>query len=104
MGDITSRPITKECSIENNSIRCIPTNSNAGSKTKIIDLAEEAQRNEFTKKLTQALHKTDSVPELIDQTSMEYESEKFIKPADASQTMKLKPQDVETQRLSRESN
>ena len=52
MGDITSRPITKECSIENNSIRCIPTNSNAGSKTKIIDLAEEAQRNEFTKKLT----------------------------------------------------
>ena len=52
MGDITSRPITKECSIENNSIRCIPTHSNAGSKTKIIDLAEEAQRNEFTKKLT----------------------------------------------------
>ena len=68
----------------------------------MIDLGDEANRAEFTKKLTKALAKTDSVPELIDQTSMEYESEKFIKPAHITatgeqETMKITNQDCETE-------
>lgn len=38
----------------------------------LSNLQEEASRREFTKKLSKALAKTDSVPELIENASVDY--------------------------------
>lgn len=46
----------------------------------LSNLQEEASRREFTKKLSKALAKTDSVPELIENASVDYTRSNAVTP------------------------